>query len=327
MCLTTAEPLDVVVVGGGPVGLYAGYRASLLHLKANIVDKGRKWGRGFHVPRYHNIPTHFMGMSGKEVIERLRKNIAQHPDYVKIEGLTTIEEIHRVGDLFRLKGLHHPTGDDREYMSRTVMLATGVVDRQPMIGGEMKNIFAHANKGLICYCVICDGHLAEGKNVAIIGSGGTAVQLASDVLTFNARRVTIVTHGKDLLDGEDNEGLKEKLAADGVDVLTGEIESVFGAEDDYFGVRLAGGLEKLFDIAFSALGLYRINNELAIMLGGKVDDNGYVMVDDNCCVLDGGDEPIRGLYAIGDLNYNWNQVMIGFGDADRAVIHAWAEYL
>jgi len=35
---------------------------------------------------------------------------------------------------------------------------------------------------------------------------------------------------------------------------------------------------------------------------------------------------IPGLYAVGDINYNWNQVVIGFGDAERAVIHAFVEY-
>jgi thioredoxin reductase (NADPH) len=322
---------DMVVVGGGPVGLYAGYRGALLHLRVHVVDKGKKWSRGFHVPMYHNLPTHLGGMSGKEVIGMLRKNISQHADFVTIDDFVTIEDVRREGEGFVLEGTHHPSGGKRTYRGRTVALATGVVDRQPIVGGDIRNIFPHANRGLICYCEMCDGHLVYEKNMAVVGSGGLAIHLAEDLLFFGARTVTIITHGEDLLaEASASEGdveLWEELKEKGVKVLTGEIESLFGAEDGYFGARLSSGEELRFDLAFSAMGIHHINNGLALGLEAKVDKDGYVVVDGDCRMLDGDGDVIPGAYAIGDLNYNWNQVMIGFGDADRAVVHAWAEHL
>ena len=316
-----SDVCDVVVVGGGPVGLYAGYRGALLGLNVHIIDKGRKWSRGFHVPKYHNIPTHFGGMSGKEVIKQLRANIESQDQHVEISDLVTVTEVTRDGDTFRLRGTYGPTGEEREYAGRTVILATGVVDRQPIIGGEMKNIFPYANRGLICYCEICDGHLVGGKRMAIIGSGKMAVQLAQDMFDFGASSVTLFTNGDPL---EVDEGVLRSL---GVEVFTDEIESLFGAEEGFFGVNLPGGNRYQFDLAFSAMGIYHINNELAVSMGGQLDEDGYVNVDGECRVLDDSGSPIPGLYAVGDLNYNWNQVMIGFGDADRAIVHVWAEYL
>lgn len=325
------ELYDMVVVGGGPVGLYAGYRGALLGLRVQIIDRGRKWSRGFHVPMYHNLPTHFGGMSGKEVISQLRRNIAQHPDCITIDDFVVADDVRREDGIFLVEGTHNPSGERRTYRGRTVALATGVVDRQPIIGGEMKNIFPHANRGLICYCEICDGHLVYDKEMAVLGSGSMALHLAEDLLYFRAKRVSILTNGGDLVgdcpDPVEGKRLLEDLRERGVQVRTEQITSVHGAEEGFFGARLASGVELRFDLAFSAMGIYRINNELALKLGAKLDSDGYVEVDGDCRILDEAGKPITGAYAIGDLNYNWNQVMIGFGDADRAVVHAWADYL
>ena len=331
MMLMSEDPYDLVVVGGGPVGLYAGLRSALLFLRVKVVDKGRKWSRGFYVPMYHNIPTNVEGMTGRDVINQLRKSIAQHMDYASIDDSVTIETITRDSDLFVLKGTHQPTKGERTYISRVVVLATGVVDKQPIIGGELKTVFPYANSQLLCYCVLCDGFLANGKDVAVIGNGKIAVLTALDLIHFKAKKVTILTHGTELFDNGDElketEGLKRQLSTAGVDVVTEEIKSLLGVEENLFGVRLADGGEMIFGIAFSAMGFYKKNNDLAIMLRGEVDETGDIIIDGNCRVLDKGDNPIPGLYAVGDITQNWKQLMIGFGDADRAIIHAWANYL
>jgi thioredoxin reductase len=325
------ESCDVVVVGGGPVGLYAGFRSALLLLRTHVVDKGWKWSRGFHVPLYHTVPTHPEGIAGKDLITRLRRGLALHKEYVCIDDFVTIDAITPSDDLFTLRGTHHPTQTERTYTSRVVVLATGVVDRQPLIGGELTSIFPYANSRLLCYCVLCDGFLVPGKDAAVIGNGKTALLTALDLLSFKATKVTILTHGTDLLpngsETEEMKALTEKVRSKGVDIVTEEILSLFGVEDHRFGVRLASGRELLFEVAFSAMGFHKINNDLAVMLGGTIDDTGYVVVDDDSRVLAADDQPIPGLYAVGDVTSNWNQLMTGFGDADKAILHAWANYL
>lgn len=326
-----SETFDVIVVGGGPVGLYAGLRSAGLLLRVHVIDKGRKWCRGFHVPMYHNIPTHPDGISGREVINHLRKSISNYKDYGSIEDFVTVDSIKRGDDFFFVEGTHNPTNNLKSYKSRVVVLATGVVDRQPVIGGELKTVFPFANNQLLCYCVICDGHLVYGKEAAVIGYGAVAVRTALDLLYFKAKRVTILTNGEELFksqdESEERKNLEKLIEEENLQVITEEIRSLFGVEDKVFGVRLSGGSEMAFGIAFSALGFYKVNNDLAVMLGGQIDESGYIVVDGDGRVLDNRDRPIAGLYAVGDVTQNWKQLIAGFGDTDRAVLHAWSEYL
>jgi thioredoxin reductase (NADPH) len=327
------EVWDVLVVGGGPIGLHAGFKAGLLNLKAVVADKGRKWSRAYHVPKFHNIPCYPEGMSGKELINRLRKALMDFKDSVSLEDFVIIERIERDGVLFKSIGFHHPTKTPREYRSRTVILATGVVDTQPLVRGDIKAIFPYANEGLLHYCLLCDGNLVKGQSVAVLGSGQKAIRLVDNLLHFKPKGLTIITDGRKLLaGGPDRElsrykELEGKLESEGVAVVEEKIAGVFGVEKGVFGLQFTDGRELSFDKAFSALGFYKMNNELAVQLGGALDSEGYILVDGDCRVLDEDGGAIPGLYAVGDINFNWNQVVIGFGDAERALIHAFTEYL
>jgi len=325
------ELYDIVVVGAGPIGLYAGFRGALFLLNVRIVDKGRKWSRTYHVPKYHNIPTQIRGIAGKDLINRVRRKISVNKNKVGVDDFVRIETISKKNGLFTLKGIHTPTNLERTYISKTVVLSTGVVDKQPIIGRELKTVFPYANNQLLCYCILCDGYLAKGQNVAVLGNGTKAVLTALDLIYFKAKKVTILTCGKKLFmnkdERQDAQTLEKRLEREGIDVVADEIVSLFGIEKNLFGVKLEGGKELIFRRVFSALELFKINNDLAVMLGGKTDKTGYIIVDQDCRILDENDKPIPGLYAIGDVNQNWNQLMIGFGDAERAIIDIWANYL
>jgi thioredoxin reductase (NADPH) len=250
---------------------------------------------------------------------------------VQVEDFVTIHSLEKDGDLFRATGTCDPDNEERQYLAKVVVIATGVVDTQPLIGDELKKILPYANRGLIHYCVFCDGHLAKGQNVAIIGRGSKALESATDLTYFGVKKLTILTDGKKMFDSEDEgANAKErlsKLESYGITIVEDRIEDLLGLKEKAFGVRLEGGKEMRFDRAFSGLGLYKIANELAVRLGAKLDEEGYVMVDDDCRIVDEKDQPINGAYAVGDVSHNWNQIVVGFGDAERAVIHAFAKYL
>jgi len=329
MDVRSSMDADVVIVGGGAVGLHAAYKCALLNMKVLVLDKGRKWCRGYHVPKFHNIPMHPEGISGKDLIGALRKSCAQREDLITIIDFTEVEDVERSvtadGPVFNTKAVSAKTDAESSYRSRAVILCTGVVDRQPDIKGSFRTILPYANKALAMYCPICDGHLLKGKSIGVLGHTGPARSILAALRMFQPGSLTLLTNGKELMEGTDAPaekvaGWKRSLSDHEVSVLKGTITELFGVDRDVFGVVLDDGTRKEFDHVFVALGWYSMNTGLGTALGGTVDDEGFLRTDEDCRVLDGKGTPIIGLYAVGDVRNTWNQVPIGWGDAEKAVI-------
>lgn len=322
---------DFIVVGGGPVGLHAGLKAALLNQTALILDKGRKWCRVWFVPRIDNVPGFPDGVSGAELVNSGRSALKKHENKVKLNDFHEVKKIEKQ-DTFKVKATNNRTNRTEVFESRVVILATGVVDRQPEIEGSIRHVLPYANKGLVHYCLFCDGHMMTGQNVAVFGHDKFAIDTASDLDWFDAKSITIVTNGKEMFEGQNlDEKMKtellEKMEGLKVDIVTSRITSLFGLDESILGMKFADGSEIRFDSGMAALGIYRINNELAALFGGNLDEEGYVVTDPNCRVLNHHGDPIGGLYAVGDVRSEWNQIVIGYGDAERAVIDAYAHLL
>ncbi len=322
---------DFIIVGGGPVGLHAGLKAALLNQTALVLDKGRKWCRVWFVPRIDNVPGFPDGVSGADLVNAGRAALKKYDKKVTLKDFYEVVNINRQ-ERFKVKALNVRKNRTEVFESKAVVIATGIVDRQPEIEGSIRHILPYANNGLVHYCLFCDGHMMAGQNVAVFGHDELAVHTAEDLNWFEAQSVTIMTNGKKMFEGQDLDETKkkellDKLADLDVEIVIARITGLHGLKDNYLGLKLADGSEKKFDAGMNALGLYRVNNELAAVLGGKLDDEGYVLTDENCRVLDHRDEPIGGLYAVGDIRNEWNQIVIGYGDAERAVIDAYAYYL
>ena len=327
--MSEEETFDFIIIGGGPVGLHAGLKAALLNHTALVLDKGRKWCRIWFVPRVDNIPTHPDGISGSELVNLGREALKKHEDKVQLKDLFEVVHIKRE-DVFKIKAFDERAKREAEFKSRAVILATGIIDRQPVINGSIRPILPYANKGLVHYCLFCDGHMMTGQDVAVIGHGQLAADTSLDLGFFGAKSVTILSHGKEIIDGKGLDNKKEiltKLPEKGVEVINERITGLFGLDGDFLGVEFEDGSKRQFESGMVALGLFKINNELAVALDGQLDEDGYVVTDEDCRVLDGSGNPIEGLYAVGDVRNDWNQIPIGFGDAERAVIHAYSYYL
>ncbi|UCD92333.1 MAG: NAD(P)/FAD-dependent oxidoreductase [Methanobacteriota archaeon] len=320
------EIYDFIIVGGGPVGLHAGLKAALLNHTALVLDKGRKWCRIWFVPRVDNIPTHPDGISGRELVKLGREALEKYGHKVQLKDLFEVVQIEK-DDVFKIKAMSERGKGLVEFKSRAVILATGIIDNQPIINGSIRPILPYANKGLVHYCLFCDGHMMTGQDVAVIGHGEFAANTAFDLTFFEAKSVTILTNGKEMFEDKNQDVLSSKLSESGVEIVKEEITGLFGLDKNLFGIEFQDGFKKEFDSGMVALGLFRINNDLAVSLGGQLDEDGYVVTDEDCRVLDGSGSPVKGLYAVGDVRNDWNQITIGFGDAERAVIHAYSYYL
>lgn len=302
---------DVAIVGTGPVGLHAALKAALLNMSAIVVDKSRKRSRAFFVPRMENIPG-LPGVSGAKLMQIQRQNLDNFRDKVQIVDDTEVIDIVREGDIFVLKC----SGKLSAIEARTLLLATGLVDRQPEIGGTITKILPFANRNLVHYCILCDGHTAKQKNLCVIGYSSTAASLALNLLYFETASVALLTHGMELEEPNDLERLSEKS----IPVLRDEIIDLVGLEKHKFVVVLKSRETRHFDSAFVCLGYYHTGVDLGLKLGGHLSEDGFLVTSEDGQLLRDDGTPIEGVFAVGDVRNSWNQIPIGWGDAEKAVV-------
>jgi thioredoxin reductase (NADPH) len=74
------------------------------------------------------------------------------------------------------------------------------------------------------------------------------------------------------------------------------------------GLTVRSGKTYHFDTLYSALGC-NVRSELARALGAHCDEAGQIVVDDKCLTS------VPGLYAVGDVANDLNQIAVGAGHA------------
>lgn len=323
------EAYDIAVLGGGHAGLQAGLKAGLLHHSAVVLDRGPKYSRSYYAPKMDNIPGFPDGVSGHKLLEAQFAAVRTLPDWVDYATPARVLGAHR-----------RPEGgfsvefsflaQARKLEAKALVLALGVVDRMPEVAGKIDPIFPWANFAIVDFCILCDGHDLPGRSVAVLGHDPFAAETALDLQHFGPGALSILTNGVPFLDGVPDDrrrSLEERLKTAKVTVRTDAITGFDGIREKRFEVVFADGSRAAYDRGFSGLGWYDMHGAIPRSLGASFDDEGYVRVDDASRVLDAEGRPIPGLYCVGDLKSGWNQIPEAWASAERAVIHAYAEYL
>jgi len=173
---------DVAIIGVGPAGLSAALYASRYKLKTLLL--GRKFGGWMSfAPKVENYPG-FKAISGSELTKKFKEQIED----LEIDRISEdVVEIKKEGETFKLKATN-----DKEYETKTVIIATGTEKRKLNIEGEEKFL----GKG-ISYCVTCDAALFTRKDVAVVG-GRNSAAVAALLLAEYADSVKIIYRGDKL---------------------------------------------------------------------------------------------------------------------------------
>jgi thioredoxin reductase (NADPH) len=153
------------------------------------------------------------------------------------------------------------------------------------------------------WCPICDGFEMLDKEIALVTSAVSGLGHARFLRTFS-RRVTLVAMPDE--NGVDEQGVAEIEAA-GIEL---EARPVVGFEPRgrRIALRFADGAAREFDTVYPMLGC-KVQAELATQLGAQRNDAGDLVVDAHQRTS------VEGLYAIGDVVSDVNQISVGTGHA------------
>ncbi|WP_415393501.1 NAD(P)/FAD-dependent oxidoreductase [Paracoccus sp. SJTW-4] len=297
-----ADPLDCLIVGGGPAGLTAALYLARFHRRVMVVDKGE--GRLQMIPRTHNLAGYPQGIRGADLLSEMRGQAARYGAALVQAEVTALRHADGVIEA-EIAGADTGAPLARPVRARTVLLATGVVNHRPPLDAATHDRAVAA--GLLRYCPICDGYEQSGKRIAVLG--GDRHGLAEAVfLRSYSRDVTLVSLTGLALDPAERAEAERAGVA-----LTPAPVSHFGFDKGEVRLTLADGSQHVFDTLYAALGTHT-RNRLGEMLGTR-------LVDGECFVTDAHQRTTAsGVYAAGDAVDALDQIGIAIGTGARAAV-------
>lgn len=287
----TDNPVDCLIVGAGPAGLVAAIYLARYRRSIKLIDAGSS--RASLIPLSHNYPGFPDGISGNEILKRLRLQ-AQRYGVEIAEGV--VDRLSRQDDGSFI-GCH----GTESVQAASVILATGVIDIEP----ELPKLTDAIRQGYVRHCPICDGYEVIDQKVAVIGYGKHLVKEALFIRHYTAD-LTLLSLGRQI---ELTDADRKLLSGQGIRIIEEPIEEVCMDGRKIAGLRGAGGKEYRFDTLYSALGT-KVRSELALELGVDCDEGGDLLVD-----LRRLQTSVPGLYAVGDVVNGLNQISVAAGHA------------
>jgi thioredoxin reductase (NADPH) len=304
----TEEFYDLIIIGGGPAGLSAGLYAARAKLNTVLLEKTLAGGQVMTTGFVENYPgvKKISGMELAQTMEEQAKSFGLHIE------LCEVKNIEKKGDFFHIKT------NCKNFKTYAIILTTGVKPRKLNVPGERE----YRGKG-VSYCAICDGFFYNGKHVAVIGGGNSAVEEAL-YLTKYADKVTIVHRRSDLRAQKTfqdrafkdpkiefiwNAGIREITAGDDgfvngmriTDLTTGETRF-----EQFDGIFIYVGTEP---------------NLFVCDLGFQTDESGFIHTDIRMRTS------IDGIFAAGDVRAKeLRQIVTAVSDGAIAAISA-EEYI
>lgn len=283
--------IDCLVIGGGPAGLTAAIYLARYHISVVVADDGRS--RASLIPMSRNLAGFSEGISGPDFLALMRRQVALYPVEQLRESVTSLE---RNNEEFIALTEH------REIRAKTVLLATGVVNRRPQMSAVLHD--EALSKGLLRYCPICDGFEITDQAVAVIGSTENAVNEVEFIRSYTNCMTLIAPESPADIKVE----LRNRLSRWGVKILTGSAKFEIGS--DHMLVHLPSGIHK-FHAIYPALGS-DVRSQLGIQLGAAVSSEGCIKVDHHQSTN------VEGLYAAGDVIKGLDQIASAIGHGSVA---------
>ncbi len=294
---------DVIIVGAGPAGLTAAVYARRAEKSVLVIEKGTFGGQITFSPKIENFPG-FSQISGNELAERLVDHALEMGAEIEMSEVVKIE---KNSDVFVVS-----CDDGSQYLSGTVILATGSKHRRLGLDREEEFI----GNG-ISFCAVCDGAFYNGKAVAVIGGGNSALVEAM-MLADGCLKVYIVQN-LDYMTGEERlvSALEKRK---NVEFITGAVVESIYAEDEFGGIiirRVVSGEKERLDVdgIFVAIGQEPENRLFDNVV--SLSESGYIISDENCLTT------TEGLFVAGDCRTkNVRQIATACGDGAISALAA-----
>lgn len=215
---------DVVIIGAGPVGLFAVFELGLLDMKCHVIDILDKPG-GQCAELYPEKPIYDIpGMTsvlGQELVDSLMKQIEPFSPTFHLSSM--VQEINKIDDIFwELK-----TDSDEVFKTKTIIIAGGggsFLPKKPPI----KEIENFENNSV--FYSIKNKEKFRDKDLVIVGGGDSALDWVLNLEPI-AKRITLI-HRRDQFRAAPDSVKKifSLIESDKIDFIIGQVSSLNGKD-------------------------------------------------------------------------------------------------
>jgi thioredoxin reductase (NADPH) len=294
--MTETIKTDVVIIGAGPVGLFAVFELGLLDIKAHVIDildrAGGQCAELYPEKPIYDIPG-FPLVTGQGLVDNLMEQIA--PFGARFHYGEMVEALDNTGSpdapSFRVR-----TDNDKVFECKAVLIAAGggsFQPKKPPIAGiddyEGKSVFYSVRKM----------DAMRGKRILIVGGGDSALDWTLNLQPL-AERLTLVHRRDDFRAAPHSvNAMRELVAAGKMDLLIGQVMSLKGEGGQLSHAVLRGADKSEQDLACEVMmPFFGLTMKL-----GPIADWG-VHLNENLLPVDTEkfETNVPGIFAIGDIN-------------------------
>jgi thioredoxin reductase (NADPH) len=306
--MTTEISTDVVVIGGGPCGLFAVFELGLLDLKCHVVDildrPGGQCAELYPEKPIYDIPG-FPVITGQGLTDNLMQQIAPFkPEFHFSRMVTGLEKLPEGG--FRLT-----TDADEVLNCKVVVVAAGGGSFQPK-RPPVDGIEAYEGKSV--FYAVRKMEDFRDQDVLIVGGGDSALDWTLNLQPI-ARSLTLVHRRPEFKAAPASVNRMQEMVSEGkINFLTGTVARLEGDDGQLSVVHLSQASGETTIHATRMLPFFGLTMKL-----GPVADWGLEL-NDNLIVVDTEkfQSSVPGIFAIGDINHypgKLKLILSGFHEA------------
>lgn len=288
---------DIIIIGAGPAGLSAAIYAARAMKKVLVLEANSYGGQIINSSVVENYPG-VDKVTGYEFASKLynqAKNLGAEIVY---------EEVTEILDKNTIKTA------ENVYLTKSIIIATGLKQRKLGLYGENELI----GKG-ISYCATCDGAFFKNQNVAVIGSGATAVEDAL-YLSNIADKVYLVNRSNRF---KCDELMLHNLNTNSkIEILYNESVKEIIGEDTLTGIVLSNDVTIKISGLFIAIGYVPSNSMFKGIV--KLDKNGFIKSNDTKTNVDN-------IFVAGDTRTKTTRQLITAASDGAIAVQNALEYL
>jgi thioredoxin reductase (NADPH) len=307
-----SEPIktDVVIIGAGPIGLFAVFELGLLDMKTHLIDILDKVG-GQCAELYPEKPIYDIPgvphTSAQGLVDALLQQIKPFGAQYHLGEM--VESIEKIGDpLFRVR-----TDEGKVFESKILVIAAGggsFQPKRPPIPGiepyEGKSVFYAVRKM----------EMFRGKRVLIVGGGDSALDWTVNLAPV-ASHLTLLHRRSEFRAAPDSVNKMMAMVGEGkIDFVLGQVTALGGGDGQISHAVVKTNEGSTFDIACDAmLPFFGLTMKLGPVAnwGIELKNNELIPVETASF-----ETSMPGIFAIGDINWypgKLKLILSGFHEA------------